>query len=416
MQNLYLIKLGKAWAALKRDGAVSTARKVATALGAMLRPIGSGDILIISGGTGDSALYRGVHVAEELAHAGFRCATTTQDNPFLAHAAADFQVFVFHRVVYTPSIQRLFAELKRLGKAVVFETDDLVYDPVFLQHMDYYQHMNALERKLYEHGVGGQILRDPYVRVATTSTTYLAEKLELEGKEVYVVKNKLSQKDVEIANAARAKSLKLKAESSAAQSESDSKTLDFKPSAFSPAIRIGYFSGTASHNRDFATIESPLLCILADYPQVQLVIAGPLVLPQSFGPYADQIQRLPFASRSQHFANIASVDINLVPLEMGNPFCESKSELKWFEAGVVGVPTVAVDNQTYQGAIVPGATGYLASTAEEWYESLKTLIESQDLRSKIGEAARVAVLEHYTTHSGGSDSYYDYLWSRVGGQ
>ncbi len=396
MQNLYLIKLGKTWAALKRDGVLSTTRKVMSGLGVMLRPIGSGDILLVSGGVGDSALYRTVHVAEELTAAGFRCTTTTQDNPFLSRSADGFSVFVFHRVLYTPSIQRLFTELKRLGKTVVFETDDLVYDPVFLQHMDYYQHMNALEKKLYEHGVGGQMLRDPYVRVATTSTTYLAEKLTLEGKEVYVVKNKLSQKDVEIAN-------KIHGERTKAKSQKET-------------VRLGYFSGTASHNRDFATIESPLLRILADYPQVQLVIAGPLVLPQSFEPYADQIERLPFASRSQHFANIGSVDINLVPLEMGNPFCESKSELKWFEAGVVGIPTVAVDNQTYRGAIVPGITGYLAGTEGEWYESLKTLIEDGDLRSKIGEAARVAVLEHYTTASGGSDSYYRYLWSRVGGQ
>ena len=34
---------------------------------------------------------------------------------------------------------------------------------------------------------------------------------------------------------------------------------------------------------------------------------------------------------------LARFDINLAPLEVGNPFCEAKSELKYFEAALVDV-------------------------------------------------------------------------------
>ena len=37
----------------------------------------------------------------------------------------------------------------------------------------------------------------------------------------------------------------------------------------------------------------------------------------------------------------ARFDINLAPLEVGNPFCEAKSQLKFFEAGLVNCTTIA---------------------------------------------------------------------------
>ena len=58
--------------------------------------------------------------------------------------------------------------------------------------------MNILERKQYEKGVGEEILKDPYVKICTTTTSYLARILESYGKKVFVSKNKLSLKDLEI--------------------------------------------------------------------------------------------------------------------------------------------------------------------------------------------------------------------------
>ena len=38
---------------------------------------------------------------------------------------------------------------------------------------------------------------------------------------------------------------------------------------------------------------------------------------------------------------IARFDINLAPLEPDNPFCDAKSELKYFEGALAGVCTIA---------------------------------------------------------------------------
>lgn len=391
--KLLLVKIGKAWSVIQRDGLVRGGRRVFEAFTALFTSVEPGDILFISGGVGDSARYRTTHVAEELRLHGFRTSVTVQDNPRLVSYASQFQIFVFHRVLMTPSVARLIARLKETGKTIIFETDDLVYDPAFLIHMDYWQQMNALERKLYEHGVGGEILADPYVTVATTTTSFLADKLREKGKVVYTVLNRLSQKDILWAGAAM---------------EQRMRRQQFEASDI---VRVGYLSGTPSHNKDFATVTDALVELLERYPAMRLVLAGPLDTEDRLQAYADRILRLPFVPRRELFGNIASLDINLAPLEIGNPFCESKSELKFFEAGIVGVPTVAAATQTFLEAITDGVDGFVATTTDEWVEKVGQLIADPELRSRMGGAARETALEEYTNASAKNEVYYDYLRS-----
>lgn len=389
--NTLLIKIGKAWSVIRRDGLVRGGRRVLEAFTALFASVEPGDILLISGGVGDSARYRTKHVAEELRLHGFRASVTVQDNPRLVSYAEAFQVFILHRVLMTPAVARLITRAKELGKTIVFETDDLVYDPAFLVHMDYWKQMNTLERKLYEHGVGGEILADPYVKTATTTTTFLASKLREKGKEVFIVPNRLTEEDVQWASEAEQK----------------------KAVANSGSIRVGYLSGTPSHNKDFATITPTLLKLFEQYPNWHLVLAGPLDTEDELQRYADRIERVPFVPRRELFSNIASLDINLAPLEIGNPFCESKSELKFFEAGIVGVPTVATATQTFREAIADGVDSFVAGTTEEWTEKIGRLIVDAELRKQMGAAARATALQRYTTKEAKNDSYYEYLRSCI---
>jgi O-antigen biosynthesis protein len=389
--NHLLIKIGKAWSVLRRDGLVRGSRRVIEAALALFRVVPEGDILLVSGGVGDSARYRVKHVAEELCFNGFRAVHSVQDSPFLEKTANRFQVVVLHRCLATERMLRYVETLKQKKVTVLFETDDLVYDPSFLQHMDYYQKMNSLERKLYENGVGGEFLADPYIAHATTTTTFLKKKLEERGKKVFLVTNKMSQEDVAWAEEIRQSTKK-------------------DPSV----VKISYLSGTPSHNKDFATITGALCRIMADFPQARLVLAGPLDTEDALQQYKGQIIRVPFAPRKEYFATVASMDINLAPLEPGNPFCEAKSELKFFEAGLLGVPTVAVANETFSSAITDGVDGMLAVSEEEWYQKLKMLIENTERRQTMGKKALQAALQKYTTKNGKSEEYYEFLREVLG--
>ena len=92
---------------------------------------------------------------------------------------------------------------------------------------------------------------------------------------------------------------------------------------------------------------------------------------------------------------IARFDVNIAPLEVGNVYCEAKSELKYFEAALVGVPTVASPTQPFQNAIVDGVTGFLADDPTSWQRSLEALVSDAGLRSRIGQAALHHVLHRY---------------------
>ena len=386
-----LIKVGKAFETIKREGIFRGGKRVLTSFFALFRLVGSGQILFIAGGVGDSALYRTRHTSEELELNGFKCSITVQDNPILSSYVKKFDVFVFHRVLYSPSVKKMIEKIKEQGKEIIFETDDLVYDPKYLEHMDYFKVMNSLERKLYENGVGGEILADPYVKVCTTTTNYLANKLREHDKKVFLVQNKLSKSDVEIAE----QILKNK------QQSDDGK------------IRIGYFSGALSHNKDFATITEVLLRIMEKYQKVELFLVGPLDLENKLNKFGERIVQLPYAARAKHFANIAMVDINIAPLELENPFCESKSELKFFEAGIVSVPTVATATEPFSEAITDGVDGFTANNNEQWIEKLEKLIEDKDLRISIGQKAREKALEKYTTQDAKNTEYYEYLRGKL---
>lgn len=396
--KLLLIKIGKAYHILRREGLLRGGRRVLAAALALFRRVKSGDILFITGGVEDSARYRCHHVAEELEFQGFKTSITVQDNPLLATYANQFSVFVFHRVLFTPSVARLIERIKEYKKEIIFETDDLVYDPEFLKHMDYFTKMNALERKLYENGVGGEILADPYVTVCSTTTTYLANKLRERNKRVYIVPNKLSKEDTVWAE----EILKKNQESGIRNQEKETGTM-----------RICYLSGTPSHNKDFATINEPLARILSVYPNVRLVLAGPLDTDDILNTFSGQIERLPYVPRKEYFGNVAKMDINLAPLEIGNPFCESKSELKFFEAGMLEVPTVAAATQTFREAMTDGVDGFVASNAEEWQDKIERLIVDRELRATMGKKARETALSKYVTTNARNEGYYNFLREKI---
>jgi glycosyltransferase involved in cell wall biosynthesis len=398
--KLWLIKFGKVINAIRRDGVMAGLSKASAGLSAMIKMmhVPAGDILIVTNGLGDSARYRAHHVAEELRLQGMRVSVTVQDNPLLGRLAGKFRVFIFHRTLYVGGVKKLYENAKKMGHTVIFDTDDLVYDPQYLHHMDFYQQMQKFERLQYENGVGGEFVQDPYVRVATTTTSFLADKLRSEGKEVFIVPNRLSHEDVQWAEEHYTKRQQI-------LSERDTIDPDH--------LVIGYFSGTISHNKDFATITPALAQILAKYPHVRVAIFGPLDLDEKLVPYKEQFIQTPYAPRKEHFGNMARVDITVAPLELDNPFCEAKSELKFFEPGVLGVPTVAVGNRTFSEAISDGIDGFVARTTEEWVDKLSQLIDNPELRRRIGDAARETALARYTIGNAHNDDYYTLLTQSI---
>ena len=394
--KLILIKIGKLFSTLKQDGFVVGGKRIlryfelTSKLNAEIAP---GDALIITGGAGDSAHYRSFNQAEELNEHGIKTSITLQDNLKLLKSVDTFQVFIFRRTLETDTLKKVLQKIKAQNKTVVFETDDLVFDPHFIQNTDLYKNkMTALEKMQYQKGVGAEILTDAYTKTCVTSTSYLAKILEGYGKKVFISKNKICNKEVEIAQ----------------------KLVKNNPKTASDEISIGYYSGTSSHDLDFAEISEVVLNILEKYPQVKLVLGGPLKIDARFEKYTSRILRLPLALREKYYDNLYLSDINLAPLVLGDSFCEAKSEIKFSEAGILGIPTVAIKNQTFSESIIDGVDGFLAESKEEWQEKIGQLINSAELRQKIGLQAQTKIIKDFTTKNSHNEEYYDYLKKEIG--
>lgn len=395
--NLYLIKLGKAIAAVKRDGIVVGGKRVLDYLKTFLKTIftfSSGDVLFITSGVGDSANYRSYNAAEELNLHGIKASVMIQDNPLLPMFANRFKIFIFARNIMTPNIEKLVKKIKKQNKEIIFETDDLVFDVKYIHNSDFYKNISALEKMQYKKGAGGEILKDGYMKVCVTSTAYIAKILESYGKKVFVVSNKLSNAWLDMAD-------------NILKNKSD------LAGRLGSKIKIGYFSGTISHNKDFATVTDALMDIMEKYPQVELFLVGPLDISSKLNKFKERINQFSYVPRYKHFENVASVDINIIPLEIGDPFSEARSELKFFEAGLVCIPTVAAATQTYREAIDDGIDGFVADGTKEWTEKLERLIINEDLRKSMGKKAREKALGKYSTKNSNGEEYYNYLRSKL---
>lgn len=90
------------------------------------------------------------------------------------------------------------------------------------------------------------------------------------------------------------------------------------------------------------------------------------------------------------FLRACDLDIALCPL-IDDKFNQSKSNIKWQEATMAGVPVVASDVKPYQN-ILQGKTGYLAKSTSQWVKYLTWLIENPKKRQEIAENAKKDVL------------------------
>ena len=140
---------------------------------------------------------------------------------------------------------------------------------------------------------------------------------------------------------------------------------------------IGYFSGTPSHINDFLVVAPELMRLLDEYKDIRLRIVGFMELPGYMQRYFEnhQIERIPLQNFIDLQKYIAEADVNIVPL-INNEFSNCKSELKFFEAGVVGTITCATPSYVFKQKIKPGKNGFLCNPGE-WYETLLYLYRNR---------------------------------------
>jgi len=286
--------------------------------------------------------------------------------------ALSHDLLYLYRVAYSPLVEELIQQARGRHIPVIFGTDDLVFDPQVVN--DPVKKMGHDRAAHYYEGTWRfrqTLLTCDYV---VTATEYLADLARARGKRAFVHRNGLSQWMVDAAE----RLIQRRRERPARGT-----------------ITIGYSSGTATHDRDFLEASPALAQILARYPQVELHILGPLVVPPELRPFGDRVRNLPLVPWKDVLGILNTFEINLGPLEYGNPFCHAKSEVKYIEAAPLGIPTVASRIDAFEFAIRDGENGFLAGDTDEWVEKLERLVTDPVLRHRMGESARADVMARY---------------------
>ena len=156
-------------------------------------------------------------------------------------------------------------------------------------------------------------------------------------------------------------------------------------------IRIVWIS-SGSHFVDFPIIRPAIDEILDTYPNVEFHTAGMVWGDAVSDRFYHHEGTLGYKDFPQFYADL-NPDIAVAPLK-DNQFNNCKSNIKWLEAAMLGVPCVASDTEPYK-CIQHGKTGYLATTPQKMLKYLKILIEDEKKRREIGEVARKDVLKNW---------------------
>lgn len=151
-------------------------------------------------------------------------------------------------------------------------------------------------------------------------------------------------------------------------------------------VRLTY-NGCGNHNADVEIIKKPLLALLDEFPNVEVVF------PLRFESYSDVSHErflfvnkwLPLPQYPGMMKGLES-DIGLAPLRDNN-LNRAKSNLRWLEYSVLKNPCVMSKVKPFQECVVNGISGYLCNSQKDWYERLKSLIQSESERKRIGENA-----------------------------
>lgn len=320
--------------------------------------------------------YRVTHQREQLESLGMTTGEVYYKNLQLDTLRC-YRIFIFFRCPYTDEIGAFIERAREMNKPVLYDVDDLVIDTVYTDMIPYLDTMLEEERKAYDEGVRsmGKLLR--MCDAAITTTSGLAQELEQYVPKVLINRNVASEEMVKL-------SLQALESWTAREKEKLQESEEKKETAKS--VKLGYFSGSITHNDDFQMILPVLLCLMEQYPKLELHITGELSLSQELLPYKERIVSHPFTDWRGLPEMIRQVDINLAPLT-NTTFNRAKSENKWMEAALVKVPTVASDIGAFHEMVENGTTGILCQNASQWEAALCALIEQPQYRELIGQAA-----------------------------
>lgn len=336
-------------------------------------PLRRGTVLFVCGPRGDARRYRCDHQREQLELAGVSAKVVHRDGLRLASLGNRDVTVVLYRVPWDYDVAELIKRSRAGGGAVVLaDVDDLVFDLQRAELIGGVERLDEQQRAAYLSQIRGLRRTLSEAGGVLVSTDPLRDEVVGLNPNLGVTYNSVSAE------------MTRQSERAARPASRD-------------GVLLAYLSGTPTHDRDFLEAADAIVWALERYREVRFLAVGHLRLDSRFDAFGDRVQLMRAVPWQDLPGIVADVDVNLAPLEAGNRFTECKSCIKYLEAALLSVPTLASPRPDFARAIRHGVNGLLADDADAWRRALTELIESPTRRAELGAAARADVLAHGTT-------------------
>ena len=102
--------------------------------------------------------------------------------------------------------------------------------------------------------------------------------------------------------------------------------------------------------------------------------------------------------KEDEIKELSSFDIGIMPLP-NDKWASGKCGLKGLQYMALEIPTIMSPVGVNTKIIKDGDNGFLADSKDEWVEKISILIESKELRNKIGAAGRETTLNEYSVEA-----------------
>src|SRR4030095_6123941 len=207
--------------------------------------------LILSGCPGDTFRYRCEHQAEQLQSYGFATDVAYFDQVDLDTVLNSYQCFLLHRVPHRMTVERFIRKAEELGKPVIFDIDDLVFDEDKLGYIRALEGRSPQEVQLYRDNIRQHHRTLSLCKFAVVATEPLRAAVQRTFPQIRCFINPNGLNDIQLRQAEQALQIN-------------------KPAADAQIVRIAYLSGTPTHNRDFRECSRALQRVLETYSHARL--------------------------------------------------------------------------------------------------------------------------------------------------
>lgn len=325
-----------------------------------------------------SSRYRVEHFREHLAYIGIASKMLCV-NEVDFDKISEYVAISVYRCSDVNFINKIADATRRNGQKLLYDLDDFIFEYNKISHLDFLKGRDYNDFYAYSKNICSCMAK---CDILTTSTITLAQEM----------KHKFPDKQVIVHRNTACMEMQLLSEIA----------VDNNDKSSSDKVILGYFSGSHTHNNDWMMIENVICDIMEKDNRVELMLVGALETSTGLSQYKERIIRIPFGDWRKLPKLIRSIDINLMPLE-NELFNWCKSENKWMEAGLVGIPTVVSRNPELERVMTDHVDAIFCDNEVDWKECIVELINNLQLRQTIGNNAKNIV---YNTHLVDSEANY----------